>query len=783
MVKYTLYNLTVKLVIVFCFISSILLAQGPWQNQKKYWFYKARLNNDFVKVGLNAGESFIVGQRSNTAVNLTDIGKDKMSWGDGTATLGHYLALLATEYYLLQQNGQDLTRVKRELYCALNAVNRVDYKAELLYGGTEDLNGFFCKDDVPANFVKNNYNHFNYYNTWNGLSLIPGTDKPYSIGTDRGFSSILQHGVFTMDSDWKNASNEGTSTHKAEESQDHLYNLLFGLAFVTKFVNGNAKDYFPYDSPTTKSFALEASRITERLVNHIKSTNWYIKNGAHGNNVDDGYNAQLFAYAIAEASSFIKGHGETSAFSLTDPLHPPITFEPDHNWFSKNKILAFAPWNALAGTVVVPPSTKAKIDNALFYANLSAVCNCVYNQQDAAWTSYVQETIQSNPVLNWLGFIISWVTAIITTIITVFNPGGYVNATAAVMQTPSFYYNIDHAPLARKVLHPGNGIYLENPDYSYEYLLNTASCAGAYNLGGGQWGHEQWSSDNRCDHPDRTGKTPDAWGGEFNGVDYMLYYNLWKIREFQKDGTNSTIDMDSVIVNTGGVPLLSFMPTGVSIATPTGETRIDAFEYISMENTKILAGEKVNIRAGKSIHIGPGVSIISPSTVHFDYPHPFTCGTSSSVYYRHAGGDSIVVTNEDYSNIGKESAIYHYNKEQVTANSQSENATNLNNEINVEEGSAGEINEVENWYDNAINLNGYPSPTKGKYTLVCNIQAKDIATITISDLFGKILIVKDNVLSSTKTIDFDLSKESNGVYIVNFKTNNGFEKTLKLVKN
>lgn len=61
MAKPTLYSLIIKFILLFTLQTSF--AQDRWQNQKKYWFYKARLNNDFTKVGLNAGESFIVGQR------------------------------------------------------------------------------------------------------------------------------------------------------------------------------------------------------------------------------------------------------------------------------------------------------------------------------------------------------------------------------------------------------------------------------------------------------------------------------------------------------------------------------------------------------------------------------------------------------------------------------------------------------------------------------------------------------------------------------------------------
>ena len=37
-------------------ISLIGSAQNATDNHRKYWYYKSRLNNDFVKVGLGQGE-------------------------------------------------------------------------------------------------------------------------------------------------------------------------------------------------------------------------------------------------------------------------------------------------------------------------------------------------------------------------------------------------------------------------------------------------------------------------------------------------------------------------------------------------------------------------------------------------------------------------------------------------------------------------------------------------------------------------------------------------------
>ena len=86
-------------------ISVNLFSQTSLDNHKKYWYYKSRLNNDFVKVGLKAGESMPFNQRgvNTTAFSLAE---KALHVGDGTSGLGYYIGVLATEYALLKNSYQ-----------------------------------------------------------------------------------------------------------------------------------------------------------------------------------------------------------------------------------------------------------------------------------------------------------------------------------------------------------------------------------------------------------------------------------------------------------------------------------------------------------------------------------------------------------------------------------------------------------------------------------------------------------------------------------------------------
>ncbi len=57
------YNLIRRIIIALICIVQVSKAQTDNDNHRKYWYYKSRLNNDFVKVGLNAGESIPAQQR------------------------------------------------------------------------------------------------------------------------------------------------------------------------------------------------------------------------------------------------------------------------------------------------------------------------------------------------------------------------------------------------------------------------------------------------------------------------------------------------------------------------------------------------------------------------------------------------------------------------------------------------------------------------------------------------------------------------------------------------
>ncbi|MFH1321026.1 MAG: T9SS type A sorting domain-containing protein [Bacteroidota bacterium] len=104
-----------KIILIFILLTPVVCsAQTRADNLKKYWYYRLRLKNDFLKVGPNPGESIPAETRHSSGQYF-----EKIRWGDATMYLGWYIGVLATEYRLLKYNNeneahfnQDLTDVK-----------------------------------------------------------------------------------------------------------------------------------------------------------------------------------------------------------------------------------------------------------------------------------------------------------------------------------------------------------------------------------------------------------------------------------------------------------------------------------------------------------------------------------------------------------------------------------------------------------------------------------------------------------------------------------------------
>ena len=205
--------------------------------QNKYWYYRYKLLNDFMIVGDSQGFSQPAAVRNRNSTALR--------WSESTLFLGWYLGVLGTENTLLRVSGDVEGRKlnETELYYALLAIHRLDSVAETHQHipGVKNpiVNGFFARDDVPANFVMDHYSHFHSSYTY-------------------------EQNVTGTDSDWKQ------NNRNYEMSRDHYIHVLMGLKLVWLYAAKQQTTIRINDgSYVQKNLSEMAKTIALRIINYV----------------------------------------------------------------------------------------------------------------------------------------------------------------------------------------------------------------------------------------------------------------------------------------------------------------------------------------------------------------------------------------------------------------------------------------------------------------------------------------------------------------------------------
>jgi hypothetical protein len=120
-----------------------IYGQTSEENLNKYWKYRDKLRKDFLKVGFEAGNSIPMCARaigfaySGAPLNDEDLKPSRIWYQDANIYLGHYLAVLATEYKLLSNSialsndagtleilHEQFNATKKELYYAIGRTGK-----------------------------------------------------------------------------------------------------------------------------------------------------------------------------------------------------------------------------------------------------------------------------------------------------------------------------------------------------------------------------------------------------------------------------------------------------------------------------------------------------------------------------------------------------------------------------------------------------------------------------------------------------------------------------------
>ncbi|MCR9141632.1 MAG: hypothetical protein NXI24_05210 [bacterium] len=249
----------------------------------RYWLVRSRLTQRFLRTGSASPGYGLPAERIRNPSGL--------AWSDATIHLGWYMAVLATEHQLIREGklpvlpGAPVATViepitalgntQSELYFALAALERLDQQGEAAFAspvpcGASGLDwpGFFIRDDVPANF---------------SVAGVPVFTSDFSAPTQRTQSSGAVENYLV----------EPNIIYDKEMSQDQVYHLLFGLAFVRKYMSGVVAGNL--------DLGLWAEILAERLVAKMSADSWRISNPACGKRVERGEDARAFAYGASRA--------------------------------------------------------------------------------------------------------------------------------------------------------------------------------------------------------------------------------------------------------------------------------------------------------------------------------------------------------------------------------------------------------------------------------------------------------------------------------------------------
>jgi len=299
-----------------------LLPDAAAQDEKarlgKYGWMRYRLRHYFMHMGEDEGESLPAGIVKEYYHCYADRSPARLiDWGDGTIYHGWYLGVLGTEAGLLRMQGQPLDSTARELYLALQAFDRLDYNAEIIWsnynGATERahmaaipwnadtrswegkapgvVNGFFLRNDAPPDFIK----HFPFAGALgSALSAVyDSSDRKY-LGEYR----ICPPFVYRAD----------TYYPMNEPSHDQIFPLLMGLTLSYRCASGiywEGQDLG------------ERARLTALRIIDFYDQSWKIRNpvrtqyGSGCNSegclpFNGGGNSIAYAYPLAVLANYLR---------------------------------------------------------------------------------------------------------------------------------------------------------------------------------------------------------------------------------------------------------------------------------------------------------------------------------------------------------------------------------------------------------------------------------------------------------------------------------------------
>jgi len=684
-----------------------------------------------------------------------------IEWGDATIDLGWYIAILATEWELLHRNGASTSQTEEELYYALKAIERLDYFAESLYTLSPDLNGFISRDDVPEYFALSKFGK-NIDLVSSGASCFNRIDNPNADQKEK------------YDCDNKNMNLPKLRSNVM--SVDQVVGLIMGMALVKKFV----PTYATYNSTSLRTLN---SDITHRILNYVKkggTTNWWnITDPEDKRAVCRGHFAIQMSAPLARIGKYITGNNYTNPAvqSTGRPLWDAIVFHYKNSPTGNYSI--HIPVPLTIGTKLGIPALSFYTHtwdwyegvsyNAAMFLKLAALSGAANTLLDPAGRQWIKNVSNAHhmEIFDLLGGVML----------------GY-----SPVKPSSFWRNEFNQ------LNCGCNCFQINNSNGYlgceNYINNIGTGAyGPWNVRNRWKGLENGEIGSAISTPGDGTNPSDNINSifEYPGMDYMLAYNLYRIKYYKTSGYSSKIRR---IVSNGSLPF-NFPGTTFSGPFTLGGDQypLDVKAVFSIESDNIslnqdanmhfYAGSEIVLKAG--FHAKPG-SVFTSKIQEYDCtPNYYNVGSLEVTSYKTEDSlsgntflddidttedilletfeyeeDSVVYPDAVFFDEANDTLFSTLNPNYTFTDSGTVIYTPIGNKTALDKAT----------FENIIL---YPNPTNGdaslEYTLYQNGEVKIEVTNELGQIMGSITEAKTHSQSKGKhKITLHTNKLASGIY-------------------
>jgi Secretion system C-terminal sorting domain len=735
----------ILLIILFLGISFIKAQMTQQQMLDLYWHYRWRLVNYFEVVGMGAGESTPAAYRNG------EFFPNYMEWVDGPVVDGYYIGVLATEYRLLNENNQDCSETIMELYYALHAIFRLDSLADNKLGsGNPTISfsnflGFVPGDDVPSDFVSTYSNELNLNISPSSIHWVTGSGKPVYVN-----STSAEY------PDWLTDGTEYPSC-------DQYGSLLMGLALAAEYAPNYDVTFTWYDTrgslcSCTANLQQMAKQLGAGILNYIANysynydlgTTGYILYGPGGTQgpgpiTTGGGNAEPYEIPMSNMASNI--------FNTSIPVNSLNVL----GWGAlAPEMLQIQYWNTTNSTCNLVYNTYCG-DGA---DNTNEVLSIVYTAIGNSWNS--TQFSSARDEIQWLG-----------------SDNQCLSVCAAY--TNHYGKNIFYQGVLTALYTSNDN--LADFDFCGAYeMLSEAPSDGpfthSYSGYIGDFAPNGWASDRRfidvppaCDGQVYTMVPPLLTvqpTGNYNGLDYMLMYNLYCLCS-QMEFAN-TINIPTSCTYPYEYPPF---PEGCSgLPLPIG-TIADKFNITSVNCSPIIVNQLdvtstggLVLQGGSTsfIDLNPssGNTIIVNSNGYFDASCTYNCCDVNPTFY---------VNEYNNSNLHFDAPIHG----------------NDDTTIDIDNSSSLPSYQKTLEFDTLFLQNGiscYPNPFNTQTTIAFSLIHNSTVSIYLTDMNGvKVtdIINNENYNYGNHQINFAGTKLAAGTYICIFNYANN-KKTIKIIK-